>query len=340
MLGVRARKPGGAGPKLSAKGQVYLLTAYLLFFGGFLFWYGGLVGPEALLIVMLLGVVILGKTRAFLRDWTPFALIFLVWQLLRGYGDNAARGLGFPLHSADIIAVERWLFRGHLPNVVLQRAFYMPGQIGWLDIVTTGFWAFHFVLPLLFAFLLWMRDRTIFHRFTWALLLLSFAGFATSIVFPAVPPWLAATARFGDIADPIALIRLDTVGTLAYGPELAPILVAANPNMVAAMPSLHAAYPTLVLFFTLVYWRRLAPIAALYCCGLWFSIVYIGDHYVVDALAGTAYAGLSFLAIIALERTSQHWRGRATLGAGVIPAPTTDGAATEKQIEQAAVPNI
>jgi hypothetical protein len=60
------------------------------------------------------------------------------------------------------------------------------------------------------------------------------------------------------------------------------------------MPSLHAVFPTLVFLFFLVYWRPLAPLALVYCFGLWFSVVYIGDHYVVDVLAGILYAVITF----------------------------------------------
>ena len=52
-----------------------------------------------------------GRTRLFLRDWLPFVVIFLAYELMRGIADDA----GFPVHVTDVIAAERWLFAGTIP---------------------------------------------------------------------------------------------------------------------------------------------------------------------------------------------------------------------------------
>jgi uncharacterized protein (TIGR03382 family) len=92
-----------------------------------------------------------------------------------------------------------------------------------------------------------------------------------------------------------------------------------NPNVVAAMPSLHAAYPTLIFIFSLHYWRRVAPLALLYCFCLWFSIVYLGDHYVVDIIAGIVYALATLLGLEALGWL-QRRRGA---GRGAVDRPSS-----------------
>lgn len=86
------------------------------------------------------------------------------------------------------------------------------------------------------------------------------------------------------------------------------------------MPSLHAAWPTLVFLFCLFYWRPLAPFALLYCFGLWFSIVYIGDHYVIDALVGILYAVIAFFAVRAFATWRAGRRTVDTLEAGAVGA--------------------
>ncbi len=282
------------------------MLVYLAIVTGVQFWRKGFIWPDTFLLFMLLGVIVMGQARTFLRDWTPFVVVFFGWQMLRGYADQAAKGGGFPVHERDLVAAERWLFGGHIPTVVLQKALHEPGVVRWYDLIATVFWAFHFVLALLFAYLLWMRDRPLYWRFVYALIVLSFAGFLTYVLFPAVPPWLAA--RHGLILDGgepfrIRLIRDVVFGEIRAGGGVASwIMRNGNPNPIAAMPSLHAAYPTLVFLFSLFHWRWLSPIALLYCCGLWFSIVYIGDHYVIDALAGILYAAVTFFALEALHR--------------------------------------
>ncbi len=286
--------------------SVYLvgIGIYLVVLSIILFRRGGFIGPDTILPFILVVVIIMGQARTFLRDWIPFVLILFGWQMLRGYADQAARGGGFPLHNEDLIRAERFLFNGELPTLWLQERLYIPGEVHWWDIMATGFWAFHFVLALVFAFLLWVRSRELFRRFAYSLLALSVAGFITYVVFPAVPPWLAAER--GTIPTTVHHIQFRVVEQLQVGRNASWIMQNGNPNIVAAMPSLHAAYPTLVFFFSLVHWRRFTPLAFLYCLGLYFSIVYVGDHYVIDALAGIAYAGITLAAIEALYR----WRAR------------------------------
>ncbi len=274
---------------------------YLVGLAVLLFRNGGFIGPDTFLVAILLAVVVMGQARTFLRDWIPFVVIFFGWQLLRGYADQAARGGGFPVHETDLIVAERALFAGHLPTLVLQDWLYTPNVIRWWDLMATGFWAFHFVLALLFAFLLWVRNIEHYYRFVYALMALSFAGFATYVLFPAVPPWLAY--EHGTITEQVYHVQWAVLlSDMNFGRNASWVMENSNPNNIAAMPSLHAAYPALVFAFSLRYWRAFAPIALLYCFGLWFSIVYLGDHYVIDALAGIVYAVAAFLLLEAVYR--------------------------------------
>ncbi len=298
---------GGGG--ISNRAYMIGISLYALVLALVMWRRGGFIEADTFLLFLVLAAVVMGQARTFLRDWIPFAIVLFGWQLLRGYADNAAEGRGFKLHNEDLIRAERVLFNGELPTLWLQERLYTPGEVHWWDVMATAFWSFHFVLPLAFAFLLWMRDRPLYWRFVYALLLLSFAGFLTYIVYPAVPPWLAA--RWGTIQEPVYMIRDEVFRAWSFGSNVSWVMKKGNPNVVAAMPSLHAAYPTLVFLFTLVHWRRIAPLALLYCFCLWFSIVYVADHYVIDALAGIVYAAASFLAIEVLYRYLS--RKRATL---------------------------
>ncbi|MDQ3327947.1 MAG: phosphatase PAP2 family protein [Chloroflexota bacterium] len=297
-LGVRGRSSGVYALGVFA----YLLVLSLIQFlrSGFLIW------PDTFMVFLLLAAIVMGHTRSFLRDWIPFAVVLFGWQLLRGYTDNTAIRAGIEVHEADLITAERALFGGHLPTVVLQRALYTPGTVHWYDMLAVLMWAMHFVLPLTFAYLLWIQNRTTYWRFVAALLTLSFAAFLTYVLFPAVPPWLAA--QNGAILEggrpvTVHLLKTEIAGQMEFGGSFSTwIFNKGNPNRIAAMPSLHAAYPTLVFLFTLVYWRRLTPFMVLYCLGLWFSIIYMGEHYVIDVIAGIVYAAASFFAVSAVER--------------------------------------
>lgn len=305
-LGSRGRSSGIYAAGIFA----YLVVLSLIQFlrSGFLIW------PDTFMVFLLLAAIVMGHTRSFLRDWIPFAVVLFGWQLLRGYTDNTAIQAGIRVHEADLIAAERALFGGHLPTLVLQRALYTPGTVHWYDMMAVLLWAMHFVLPLTFAYLLWIQNRTLYWRFVYALLTLSFAGFITYVLFPAVPPWLAA--QNGAIVEqgrPVAvhLLKTEIAGQMEFGGSFSTwIFNKGNPNRIAAMPSLHAAYPTLVCLFALFHWRKVAPIMVLYCLAIWFSIVYMGEHYVIDVLAGILYAIGSFFAVRAVARLVEARRER------------------------------
>lgn len=70
-----------------------------------------------------------------------------------------------------------------------------------------------------------------------------------------------------------------------------------NPNPVAAFPSLHEAFPVLGLLYGLrIFGRRAWPLA-LWCLAVCFSIVYLGEHYLIDAIAGVVVAALAYAVV-------------------------------------------
>ena len=74
-----------------------------------------------------------------------------------------------------------------------------------------------------------------------------------------------------------------------------------NPNAVAAMPSLHAAYPFLVLLYALRFFKKKGLFFIPYVLGVWFSLVYLGEHYFVDVVAGAIYAVIFYFISVKLH---------------------------------------
>jgi membrane-associated phospholipid phosphatase len=64
------------------------------------------------------------------------------------------------------------------------------------------------------------------------------------------------------------------------------------------MPSLHAAF---ALLFSLYLWRLVPryarPLLALYPVAMAFALVYLGEHYMVDCVAGWIYAFAAFASV-------------------------------------------
>jgi membrane-associated phospholipid phosphatase len=56
------------------------------------------------------------------------------------------------------------------------------------------------------------------------------------------------------------------------------------------MPSLHSAYPLLAFLFVRTRWPRVAWFLLAWSAAIWFAVVYLGHHYVIDVVAGMAFA--------------------------------------------------
>jgi hypothetical protein len=253
--------------------------------------------PDVLLIGLGLAAVLLGRGRLFLRDWIPFIGLFFAYELMRGYADN----FGAEVHVQDVLDLERWLFLGNVPTAVLQQWLHPATGLDLIAVVSTVFYFLHFPLPLAVAFFLWLRRRRVFYDFVAALIVLSMAGFLTYLVLPVAPPWYAADAG---ILPGVEYLKKDGFAGLAAlaGFKESEYLFSytfysINPNPVAAFPSLHAAYPFLAFLFARRTFGRIGWLMLVYSVAVWFSIVYLADHYVVDILGGIAYAAAAYWAV-------------------------------------------
>ena len=74
-------------------------------------------------------------------------------------------------------------------------------------------------------------------------------------------------------------------------------------NTVAAMPSLHAAYPFMLLLFFWSAGRRVRAALAVYTLAMAYALVYGGEHFVADILAGWALAGVAYALLVLLRRS-------------------------------------
>jgi membrane-associated phospholipid phosphatase len=232
-------------------------------------------------------------------DWLPFTLVLMAYDTTRG----VATSIGLPVHEADVVGWERALFGGHVPTVWLQQHLYDPHHVFWYDALFTVVYCTHFVATPIVAAVMWLRDRTAWLFYIARVVLLSVGGLVTYVLFPEAPPWMAA--RDGVIGDPIA--RLPARGFVWLdAPQLRDTLdhaFRAGGNEVAAMPSLHVGFACLIAIFVAGrVRRRWWPVLWLYPALMGVALVYLGEHYVIDLLAGLAYAAAAHYALSWWER--------------------------------------
>jgi hypothetical protein len=253
---------------------------YLALIFGVMLWRGISIEPEWVVLALLVIAIPLGRGLAFIVDWGPFLLLFLAYEEMRGF----AAKTGFQPH--DLSGLERLVFGGNIPTLVLQHAFYRPGVVSPQDVVALFFYFMHFPLPILVGFVFWLRSRDHYHRYIAALLLMSFIAFATYLFWPSAPPWY----QLHDVVK----INNQTVRALwdnRY--SVSAIYASFNPNQFAAFPSLHAAYPALAAVYAWSRYRRLSIALIGWSACVVLSIVYLGEHYVVDALDGFLYVAVA-----------------------------------------------
>jgi len=287
---------------------------------------------ELLLVYICTGLLAasIGQGRRMLyvvRDWLPFALVLVAYDLSRG----AATLVGRPTMWHWQVDADRWMFFGTVPTVWLQERLKLPYPPWWEIVISTVYMSF-FVLPYVVAAVLWLRDREEWKAFVRLFVGLSFAALILYAFMPAAPPWAAARCMPADVAGgpsgPQCMFRpapgvpdgglLGAMQTTRDGANSwverivgrgwgklnlhsASALIdqgQASVNLVAAIPSLHAALTVAIAAFL---WTRVhrnwRPLLVTYVLVMAFTLVYTAEHYVVDILLGWMLAAVVLLAI-------------------------------------------
>jgi hypothetical protein len=293
------------------------------------------------------------KVFTVVRDWLPFALVLVLYDLSRGAADM----LGAPTLWRFQPDADRWLFFGTVPTVWLQERIKLP-QPPWWEVIISSIYMSFFILPYAVAGVLWLYNRTDWAAFVRRFVALSFAAVAVYVVLPAAPPWAAARCTAADIAsgpsNPLCMYRsaagvpddallgamhmsqpgahqfVERISTRGWGTlhlQSAGALVnsgQASVNLVAAIPSLHAALTAMISIFL---WRRVRrgwrPLLVAYPLAMAFVLVYSAEHFVVDILLGWALAA----AVSALLGLLDSWWSRCRASksaAAALAQPTSD----------------
>lgn len=270
---------------------IYLICfSYLLVISAFMVWHRLWFSPDQFFLAAILVAIFIGGLGRFLKDWAPFILLFLSYEYLRGL----APFLNDNVHITEMIRADQLLF-GYIPTVELQRLFYRSATPQWYDFAASFLYMAHFIVPMISAFLFWLISKKTFREFTLALILLSFAAFTTYVLYPAMPPWLAANNGY---TPPIAKIMDEIVHSFGSPVAMPTIYSLFRGDEVAAIPSLHAAFPLLVLLFYIRLFKGWGFLVIPYVLGVWYAVVYLGEHYVIDVFIGALYAATFFLLVI------------------------------------------
>ncbi len=202
------------------------------------------------------------------------------------------------------IVADRLLGLGELPTVRLQRSLSRPGRVTALDrVLSIAHWAW-FMEP--HAALLFVQARHLdrFPRAARQIAATYDVGCAIYFAVPTAPPWWAGEqGHLGEPVErspgvaplageaPVRRIMVDA-GEQLWGRAWEPLYGSLNGNPWAAMPSLHFATSLMAA----IHLAEVGPLPGAlgwgYAATLAFALVYLGEHYVTDLLAGAAVVGV------------------------------------------------
>jgi hypothetical protein len=258
-----------------------------------------------------------GRARGVVYRWLPLAAVLWLYDLSRG----AADGLLFRTHYRGPLDADRALFRV-VPTAWLQwHLWHGQRHLQWYDYAAWLVYLSYFFATILLAAALCLLAPERFRRYAASICTLSTLGVVTYVLFPAAPPWLAAEHH------------------LTHGLRLVPAIWAHIPyvsfqtlfehgshysNRVAAVPSLHTAFTLLV---TITLWplapRTLKPLLVLYPLAMGFALVYLGEHWVFDALLGYMYAAATVAIVHVTAGALARRRARSSELFGASPSKST-----------------
>ena len=277
--------PEGRGLLVAGLFAFVLLVAYLATAGGYAF-----LPKFATVPALILGALLARRGWPFVRDWSVFLALVFFFDALRGLIYALITRLELPVFMGYVIDLERMVLGGRVFPVALQEwlrgAPARPAVDGFLTFVHST----HFGAFILLGLAIWIFRPYGFRRFTTSVVWVMYGGLALYFLVPTVPPWMAAELFH-------ILPGVSHISAEIYSTSVPALQSAFDVNPIAAMPSLHTAMPTVSAVVAVLYlgWRSW-PIL-LYPLSVYASILYLGEHYLVDVLAGLLLAAMVLVVV-------------------------------------------
>ena len=130
--------------------------------------------------------VLLGRTKEFLRDWSPFLTLLLSYEALQGIAGSVAASRGV----LSIYPIDSALWGGTNVTGEVQRALLSPV----LTDVATLLYSLHLPLVAVLATSLWYLNKLEFKRYVLALVICSYFSLMVFLALPTSPPWYTGVA--------------------------------------------------------------------------------------------------------------------------------------------------
>ena len=241
-----------------------------------------------------LGLAVL-YPRSHKRDVAMYALQMWAFTMVHELPYDNPDRLRARLRVRYPIVADRVIGLGRLPNVRLQRGLARLPRVGTLNrFLTWAHWLWFLEPYVALAFIL-LRHPDRFPRAARRLAAVFDIGCAVYFAVPTAPPWWASEQ--GHTGEEVRRIMVE-VGEETWKSAWPGMYSALGGNPWAAMPSLHFATSVTAAISLAETGRMAGAVGWAYALTLGFALVYLGEHYVTDLVAG---AGL-----VASVRGGEH----------------------------------
>jgi membrane-associated phospholipid phosphatase len=218
------------------------------------------------------------------RDVALYAMQMWAFTMVHELPYDDPERLRRRLRSRYPIVVDRAIGLGRLPNVRLQRGLARFGRVGSIDRVLTWVHWLWFLEPYVALVWILLRHPERFPRAARQMAAVFDVGCAGYFAAPTAPPWWASEQGLTG-EEEVRRIMVG-VGEETWRSAWPAMYGALGGNPWAAMPSLHFATSTMAAISLSEAGRAEGALGWSYALTLGFALVYLGEHYVTDLLAG------------------------------------------------------
>jgi membrane-associated phospholipid phosphatase len=229
-----------------------------------------------------LGLAVL-HPRSRKRDVAMYALQMWAFTMAHELPYDDPERLQARLRIRYPIVADRAIGLGRLPNVRLQRALARLPGVGALDRLLTWVHWLWFIEPYAALLFILLRHPERFPRAARRLAAVFDLGCVVYFAVPTAPPWWASEQ--GHTGEEVRRI-MEEVGKETWKSAWPAMYGALGGNPWAAMPSLHFATSVCAAISLAEAGRGAGAAGWGYAPTLGFALVYLGEHYVTDLLAG------------------------------------------------------
>jgi membrane-associated phospholipid phosphatase len=225
------------------------------------------------------------RPRSRKRDVALYAMQMWAFTMVHELPYDDPERLRRRLRVRYPIAIDRVLGLGRLPNARLQRALARFPRVGTLDRFLTWVHWLWFLEPYFALIWILVRHPERFPRAARQLAAVFDLGCVGYFALPTAPPWWASEQ--GETGEEVRRVMVP-VGEATWRSAWPAMYGALGGNPWAAMPSLHFATSTMAAISLSEAGRAEGVAGWSYALTLGFALVYLGEHYVTDLVAGGA----------------------------------------------------